>query len=63
MRFRLEPEGEWFKLVPVEDGPFPLRAHGFLTFDPKIYPDSCLMVEIKMEKVLVWIDPKGKKGA
>lgn len=36
MRYKLVPmDNDWLKVEPVEDGPFPVKAEGFLVMDAK----------------------------
>jgi hypothetical protein len=53
--------GTWdgqLQVEGVEDGPFPLRAHGFLQFSPKDYPNGQLMLEVRGKDIWIWVAEK-----
>lgn len=56
-RYRLSAREEKLDVERLPDGPFPLRAHGFLAFDPKEYPNSEIILGVQNGKVLIWIAP------
>lgn len=56
MRYKLVPmDNDWLKVEPVEDGPFPVKAEGFLVMDAKKSPNAEMFIEIKNGNVLVWV--------
>lgn len=62
MRYRLSIMDGQLCAEGVESGPFPLRAHGFLQFSPKDYPNSELMLEVRGKDVLVWVQERKDVG-
>lgn len=55
MRYRLGTDSGLLAIEGVEKGPFPLRAHGFLQFSPKDYPNGELMLEVRGKEIWIWV--------
>ena len=57
-RYKLGTYEGLLEIEGVEDGPFPLRAHGFLQFSPKDYPNGQLMLEVRGKDIWIWVAEK-----
>jgi len=65
MRYKLGVMAGQLSIEGVEKGPFPLRAHGFLQFSPKDYPNGELMLEVRGKEIWIWVaerKPSPEKG-
>lgn len=54
-RYRLGAFDGLLEIEGVESGPFPVRAHGFLQFSPKDYPNGELVLEVKGQEIWLWV--------
>ena len=61
MRYRLGTDSGLLAIEGVEAGPFPIRAHGFLQFSPKDYPNGELMLEVRGKEIWIWVAEINKR--
>lgn len=54
-RYRLGAFEGLLEIEAVPSGPFPVRAHGFLQFSPKDYPNGELVLEVKGQEIWLWV--------
>lgn len=61
-RYRLGTFEGLLEIEAVESGPFPIRAHGFLQFSPRDYPNGELMLEVRGKEIWLWVAERKGQG-